>query len=76
MQSKLKPHLERMEETVKHIRAMAATQQINKTQEATSGEFVFREQEYPMVGFEKANSPVDNLPMFNKTGTITSTQMA
>jgi tetratricopeptide (TPR) repeat protein len=71
MQPKLKQHLEQMEGTVKHIRAMGATQQINQMQEATRGELGLREREYPMDGSEKANFPVDNLPMVIKTDTFT-----
>jgi tetratricopeptide (TPR) repeat protein len=71
MQPKLKQHLEQMEGTVKHIRAMGATQQINQIQEATRGELGLREREYPMDGSEKANFPVDNLPMVIKTDTFT-----
>jgi tetratricopeptide (TPR) repeat protein len=71
MQPKLKLHLEAMEGTVKHIRAMGATQQINHIQEATRGELGLRERAYPMDGSERASFPVDNLPMVTKTDTFT-----
>lgn len=70
MQSKLKQQLEQMEGTVKHIRAMGVTAQINQIQEARRGELGLREREYPMDGSEKANFPVDNLPVI-KTDSFT-----
>jgi len=49
MQVKIKQHLEAMEGTVKHIRAMGVTKQINQIEEARRGELGLRGREYPMV---------------------------
>lgn len=63
MQVNLKQHLEQMEGTVKHIRAMGVAKQINQITEIRSDDLSLRDRSYLMDGSEKAIFPVENLPL-------------